>query len=110
MTRLDIAQEALKEGGLRMTSTRHAILQLIKEEEKYFTIEQIAEEAGERKMDTVTVYRIMQAFEELGLVHKLLSVNGFVAVDPNDQLYYAFFIDQDTHTVGRKVVEKIYLS
>ena len=105
MTRLDTTQESLKQAWLRMTATRHAILQLMSDESSFYTIEQIARQAWDRRMDTVTVYRIMQAFEELGLVHKLLSVNGFVTMIPNQSVSYAFFIDQETQKVVREVVE-----
>ncbi len=101
MTRIDKAHQTLKEKGLRMTSTRHVVLQLLSNTGYYFTIDQIAEQASERRLDNVTVYRIMQTLEELGLVHKLVSVNGFVAILPWVESVI-FYIDAESQMVRKQ--------
>lgn len=72
MTLTDYAGKVLKEGGYRLTSTRLAVVKRLATTKKPLSAYEIAQKirAGKENIDTVTVYRILEVYEKLGLVHK----------------------------------------
>lgn len=70
-----LALELLKKKGYRQTKPRELVLRVLDEAEvslSPYDIVDYVKNKGE-KADVVSVYRILQAFEENGLVHKVIS-------------------------------------
>ena len=82
----------LREGGLKLTPQRLAVLDVfVREEGEHLTIEETYEKVKEVKSETgiATVYRTILLFEELGIVKKL---------DLNDGIYrYELNHDEEAH-------------
>ncbi len=66
----------LREGGLRITEPRKAILRVLARRTQPATIEQIHADLADSSCDLVTVYRCLAAFQELGLVRRSYFENG----------------------------------
>ncbi|MFN8672557.1 MAG: Fur family transcriptional regulator [Candidatus Sericytochromatia bacterium] len=70
-----LALELLKKKGFRQTKPREMVLNVLDESEislSPYDIVDYVKNKGE-KADVVSVYRILQAFEENGIVHRVLS-------------------------------------
>lgn len=64
--------EKLKSAGHRVTKSRLQVLSVLEKTKKALSpadIFQITSKSGETELDRVTVYRILEAFEELEIVH-----------------------------------------
>jgi len=83
------SRELLKHHGLRITNTRVAVLDLLRNSPRA-----LAQQDVERSLpgiaDRVTLYRVLQAFEEVGLAHKVLDGQG-------TSCYAICVADCDTH-------------
>lgn len=68
-------KEKLRAHGLRITDTRLAVLQLLIESGKALAQTDV-ERALPDQADRVTLFRVLQAFEEAGLAHKVMDAHG----------------------------------
>lgn len=75
-TALNIAYAAFKIARMRRTRQRTAILQYLIERDEPASIEAISAGMRVKACDMVTVYRCLNAFEEIGLVRATFSKNG----------------------------------
>lgn len=79
--RLDQAAELCRTRGQSLTPLRRRVLEIVLEAGRplgaYDVMEVLAEERG--RVAPPTVYRSLDFLQDQGLVHKVLSVNGFVA-------------------------------
>lgn len=75
------ALERLREHGLRVTQPRVAVVRVLGRTRlplgAYQIRDKVAEAGG--KIDVVSIYRILSALEESGLVHRIGWVDGFLA-------------------------------
>lgn len=101
MSFVELAAARLKEHGHRMTQSRHQILMLFDASEKVLTAEDIQKESSDKKLDSATVYRILQVLEELQIVKKIHIVGGYYKypLESESTLGWQFCIDQKTHRV-----------
>lgn len=77
----DFALERLKKNGLRITKARCCVLNILNLCKHGLNAYEITEKAKKCKVkiDTSTVYRILEAFQKLGLVHFVKEQNGYLA-------------------------------
>ena len=79
--RLDQAAELCRKRGQSLTPLRRRVLEIVVEAGRplgaYDVLDILAQERG--RVAPPTVYRSLDFLLEQGLVHKVLSVNGFVA-------------------------------
>lgn len=75
-TALSIAYAAFKNARMRRTRQRTAILQYLIERDEPASIEAISAGMRAKACDMVTVYRCLNAFEEIGLVRATFAKNG----------------------------------
>jgi Fur family transcriptional regulator, ferric uptake regulator len=68
-------RDRLREHGLRVTDTRLAILELLQHSGKALAQADV-ERALPDQADRVTLFRVLQAFEEAGLAHKVMDAHG----------------------------------
>ncbi len=80
------AETLLKNHNLRKTSGRLSVLQCFLKYGKALSHGEVQELVDE-KMDRVTLYRILQSFEEKGLLHKV----------PDDQVSVKYALCDHTH-------------
>jgi Fur family ferric uptake transcriptional regulator len=73
---VDRACVRLREGGLRITEPRKAILRALARRVQPATIEQLHADLADASCDLVTVYRCLAAFQELSLVRRSYFENG----------------------------------
>ncbi len=71
----DQAIALLKEKGLRITRPRKLVLDLLDQTESALSAYEIKDalDAQGEKIDTVSVYRILECLDEHGLIHRVLS-------------------------------------
>jgi len=74
MSFLEQAASRLKKHGYRMTQIRHQILCLFDTSEKVLSLEEIQQQSSDNKLDSTTVYRILQVLEELQIIKKIYSL------------------------------------
>jgi len=68
-------RDRLRDHGLRVTGTRLAVLQLLQDSDKALAQTDV-ERALPDQADRVTLFRVLQAFEEAGLAHKVMDAHG----------------------------------
>lgn len=64
----EAALKSIKQAGLKLTSTRRALLRILLQEHGPFSIEELQNKLDD-SCDIVTIYRNMTAFMELGFVN-----------------------------------------
>lgn len=72
--------KALRAAGHRITPGRRLVLEALgkrREPASPYDLQKELQEHGER-LDTVSIYRILEALERLNLAHKVLSKGGYV--------------------------------
>ncbi len=77
----DQALEAIRAGGLRVTQPRRSIIRFLAESKVSMTVPTLhaAVNATGSSIDLASVYRIIDALELLGLVHRIASTDGYSA-------------------------------
>ncbi len=72
--------ECLQDAGYKITESRQTILEFLSKSQKALSPYEIQDLLKRRgiKADVVTIYRVLELFEKLNLVHKILAVNGYV--------------------------------
>jgi len=82
---VDHSVHALRRSGARVTKPRLAVLACLAATKRPLTarelLETLREDESDTDVDQATVYRILEAFVELGLVHRVGPDGGFVACD-----------------------------
>jgi Fur family ferric uptake transcriptional regulator len=68
-------EERLRNHGLRVTDTRMAVLDLLQRSSKALSQADV-ERALPEQADRVTLFRVLQAFEENGLAHRVQDTKG----------------------------------
>jgi Fe2+ or Zn2+ uptake regulation protein len=71
---------AMKQAGLKLTKPRQQVLIFLAECSKAMTPYEIRDVLKSRriKSDVVTIYRILEEFTKMGLVHRVMSLGRFV--------------------------------
>jgi len=73
---------SLRSAGVRVTKTRLAVLEELSELDQPKTarelFELVAQGKSVKKIDQVTVYRILEKFESFGLVHRVFPSGGYL--------------------------------
>lgn len=64
------ALEQLREHGMRVTEPRKAMLGILTHEHGPYSAEELHTRLGARECDVVTVYRSLQAMEEIGVLRR----------------------------------------
>ena len=67
------ARKMLKEAKLYCTKCRVATLKILAKAGKPLSQEQIAKRLGKKRLNKVTIYRILESFCKAGLVHKAFT-------------------------------------
>ena len=70
------SKELLKSIGYKKTPARLSVLDLLKEYTKPLTIKEIMSKLDSRKIDQVTVYRILNIFKDAGIVRQIDFQHG----------------------------------
>lgn len=68
-------EELLQKNALKRTSARLKVLHLFEESDHALSQPELEQHLGE-EIDRVTLYRILSAFEEKGIVHKIIDPQG----------------------------------
>lgn len=85
------AMAALRSHGLRVTGPRQEVVRVLAETDRALSPYEIHGRVLERggRLDVVSVYRILQAFSELGLVHHLGAVDGYMPCTLQHQAHHS---------------------
>lgn len=70
-------ESILKEHGLKVTSTRVEVLQTYRDSDCALSHADVEGQLGEEH-DRVTLYRTLHAFEDKGLIHKVIEDDGII--------------------------------
>ena len=78
---LSYGEEVLRLNEYRITAPRIEILKVLKRAKSTLKAYEIAEKCTKKgiSVDTSTVYRVLEVFKELGLVHFIKEKQGYVA-------------------------------
>lgn len=101
-TAMDAAEGLCRQRGLRFTVLRQRVLALVWQSHKPVGAYEILDKLGEegRKAAPPTVYRALEFLIEVGLVHRLDSLNAFIGCpEPERQHTGQFLICRECHTV-----------
>lgn len=96
------AEEIARRQGQRMTRIRRKVLRLLLEsEEPAKAYDLLANLDGEGAAKPPTVYRALDFLQEVGLAHKIESLNAYVACGHADHTHSAVFLICDAcgHTI-----------
>lgn len=74
------AIEEIKKAGLKLTKPRQQIVDFLAKSDKVLSPYEMREQLKKSKVnaDVVTIYRVLDTLENMGLVHKVLALNGYV--------------------------------
>lgn len=74
------ALEQLKAAGLKITKPRQMIVDLLAKSDKALSPYEMRDLLKKDKInaDVVTIYRVLEVLENIGLAHKVLAFNGYV--------------------------------
>lgn len=77
------ALQKLQESGLKVTQPRSMIVRLLSKSKKALSPYEMKELLAKKKIkaDVVTIYRVLEILEKLGLIHKVLAFNGYIACE-----------------------------
>ncbi len=79
MSYIDFSLEKLKLAGYKLTDQRKAVLEVLEKQDKAISAYEIKEKLGKKStLNVVTIYRILDLFAEIGLIHKVYTEEGFV--------------------------------
>lgn len=75
------AQVRLKQAGLRITRPRMVVLELLLQTRVPMSPYRIHEQltSAGKKVDVVSVYRVLETLQEIGLVHRIGMADGYLA-------------------------------
>lgn len=83
-------KEELRESGLRFTKQRADVLSILKMSSLPLSMDELITRLS-IEMDLSTVYRILDAFEEKGLINKT------ILIEPNQNILYTYNRKQHEH-------------
>ncbi len=99
---VDFSVEKLKKEGYRVTTARIFVLTIFRQSQKPLGAYQISKKSASfgKKIDVVTVYRILNLLEKLNLIHKVGS--GYVACkkfecENENHCHYQFICEKCSH-------------
>mgnify|MGYP000658955036 CR=1 FL=1 len=78
------ASQVLAAAGLRVTRPRRAVVELLERSQIPLDAAEVHKHLRDQgvSVDRASVYRVLSVLEEHGLVHRVLSTNGFMACHP----------------------------
>ncbi len=114
----ELALLIMKQNGLRLTKPRHTILGFLAEQSRAMTPFEIQYQLKMRKLklDLVTIYRILENFEKLGLVHKVMALGRYIRCheaeiaqhcEKDDQCHH-YLICQGCHRIEEIAGENLH--
>lgn len=82
----EYALKKLKEAGLKLTKPRKQIVKLLVNTSKALSPYEMKAVLAKQKIkaDVVTIYRVLEVLENLGLVHKVLALNAYIRCNIDD--------------------------
>lgn len=114
MTFIEYSIDLIKKSGGRVTKTKLAVLEALAKLQKPLNPYEIAEKIkmSGGKIDVVTVYRMLEIFEELHLVHK--SEKGFVpckhyTCNNDEHCHHQFFCNKCERAFEVHIDDKDFL-
>lgn len=109
-----IILEQLKSSGLKVTLPRRIVLEVLSESESPLNPYEIVDAAKGKgkKLDVVTVYRIMDAFEQNSIVHKLKGQNKYMICEHpcSEHCHHQFICDSCGDVSDLHVSDSDFLS
>lgn len=67
--------EVLENSGLKKTSTRLIVLEILRSRKEAVSQPELEKMLG-KEVDRITLYRTLSTFEEKGIIHKVIDLNG----------------------------------
>jgi Fe2+ or Zn2+ uptake regulation protein len=80
----DNVAKFIRSAGLRATETRKLVYAFLKKSKYPVSIKEVIEGVGEKNIDQVTVYRILDAFQKAGVVTKVDFRHGHAHFELKD--------------------------
>lgn len=68
------APDYIREKGLKATPTRQKVLEVLQGSHLAYSHTEL--EATFKEVDRITLYRVLRDFEEAGIVHKIMDIDG----------------------------------
>ncbi len=92
---LKSAHQLCNERGVRLTSLREQVLELVWQSHKplgAYTLMDMLAQASTRRVAPPTVYRALDFLLEVGLIHRINSLNAFVGCPSPSQKHQSHFL------------------
>lgn len=100
-TFLEKALNKLKNNSFKLTKARTDILDVIANNDKAlspYMIQDILKEQA-KKYSAITIYRVIETFIEIDIVHKVHSINSYMKCCENDNHLHRLLVCKNCHTV-----------
>jgi Fur family zinc uptake transcriptional regulator len=79
MSFVEESLKILKENAYKLTSPRRAVLAVLEKAETPLSVYDIEERIPEEiPVNVVTIYRILDVFEDLGIIHRIHTKEGYI--------------------------------
>src|SRR3954468_17348987 len=92
---IDSARQLCDERGVRLTSLREQVLELVWQSHKplgAYTLMDMLGQASTRRVAPPTVYRALDFLLEEGLIHRINSLNAFIGCPSPTQKHQSHFL------------------
>lgn len=96
---IEESKHLLKSSGLKITQARLKLLDIFKRAKKPLSIKQVAQQLGDTNADLVTLYRNVEALDNLGLIKQMKFKDR--------QAYYELITENHHHHLVCKSCGKI---
>lgn len=95
------AKNKLKSEGYKITSARDDVIEILNEADKPISPYEIQEELKKSGTDykVITIYRILDLLSQLGLTHRIYSINGYMKCDSEHIHSHKFLVCESCHDV-----------
>lgn len=83
---INFSLQKLKAGGLKITKPRQMLVEFLAKSNKVLSPYEIRDMLKKQRInaDVVTIYRVLEMLETMGLVHKVLAFNGYIRCNTKD--------------------------
>jgi len=106
------AKIKLKEDGYKITSAREDVIGVLNQASQPISPYEIQEELKKSGKDykVITIYRILDLLSELGLTHRIYSINSYMKCASEHMHAHKFLVCESCHNVQSLDLEQAKIS
>lgn len=96
MAKIDAVYEIMRESGMRVTQARKQLIEAFMNSSKAMSLDDIYQLLSDSSYDQVTLYRNLEAFDKLGILHRIQNEEGrdLFLLNPEKKHYHVILCRQ----------------